>query len=137
MTTTEFRLFPKALVLTNTHHFAGTDIMARSLAAGLEANGFDTSIANVYDKDSQAMVQALLDPETALIITTGTLPLLVRINDQPIWRAIPDHRSSSPTSSTSGPTTTCGSSLSASSWRTGRRRPPTCTSRASNTTTRN
>lgn len=89
MTTTEFRLFPKALVLTNTHHFAGTDIMARSLAAGLEANGFDTSIANVYDKDSQAMVQALLDPETALIITTGTLPLLVRINDQPIWRAIP------------------------------------------------
>jgi hypothetical protein len=82
-------LYPKAVVLTNSHPFGGTEMMARSLASALAANGYEAHIVNISDGDLNRHLPVLRDPELALAITTGTLPLSLQINQTPLWRVIP------------------------------------------------
>jgi len=84
-------LYPKAVVLTNRHPFGGTDMMARSLASALLANGYEPSIVNLNDPDLNRHGAVLLDPQVALMITTGTLPLTLQVNQVPLWRSIAPH----------------------------------------------
>jgi hypothetical protein len=81
-------LYSKAVVLTNSHPFGGTEMMARSLAAALLANGYDPTVVNINDADLQRHEALLRDPEVALMITTGTLPLALQVDGKPLWRAI-------------------------------------------------
>jgi hypothetical protein len=82
-------LYPKAVVLTNTHPFGGTDMMARSLAAALQANGYEAQIVNINDPDLRRHLPTLQDPHAELMITTGTLPLTLQIDQTPLWRLVP------------------------------------------------
>lgn len=83
------RMYPKALVLTAHHHFGGTEMMAQSLAFALNANGYDARILNINDATLQALPGCLKDPDLALVMTTGTLPLGVQIDGRPVWSALP------------------------------------------------
>jgi hypothetical protein len=85
------RLYPKAVVLTNSHPFGGTDMMARSLAAALQANGYEAHVVNISDPDLKRHLAVLQDPDVELMITTGTLPLTLQIDHTPLWRLIPTH----------------------------------------------
>ncbi|NYG33383.1 hypothetical protein HZU83_09835 [Sphaerotilus montanus] len=83
------QMYPKAIVLTNQHPFGGTEMMAQSIRSALDANGYDTRIININDRnDLESLPVLVSDPHLALVMTTGTLPLLVRIDGKPIWRAI-------------------------------------------------
>lgn len=81
-------LYPKAVVLTNSHPYGGTDMMARSLAAALAANGYDTEVVNISDPDLRRHLPLLRDPDVKLMITTGTLPLGLQIDGAPLWRLV-------------------------------------------------
>ena len=48
------KLYPKAVVLTNHHPFGGTEMMARSIASALVANGYDAQVLNINDHDTRA-----------------------------------------------------------------------------------
>lgn len=82
------RMYPKALVLTAHHPFGGTEMMAQSLAYALNANGYDARVVNVSDASLQTLPAGLRDPDLGLVMTTGTLPLGVRVDGQPVWRAM-------------------------------------------------
>jgi hypothetical protein len=83
------KMYPKAVVLTNRHPFGGTDMMAQSLASALNNNGYDACVVSIEDGAALEMLTNLLrDPRLALLMTTGTLPLQLAANGQPIWRAI-------------------------------------------------
>jgi hypothetical protein len=88
LTDTMIRMYPKAAVLTNRHPFGGTDMMAQSLASALTAVGYDPRIVNQDDASLQALGSLLGDPDLRLIITTGTVPLSLRVAGQPVWRAM-------------------------------------------------
>jgi hypothetical protein len=83
------KLYPKAVVLTNSHPFGGTEMMARSLAAALLANGYEAHVVNINDAHLNRHLPILQDPEVELMITTGTLPLALAIDQIPLWRAVP------------------------------------------------
>jgi hypothetical protein len=85
------RMYPKAIVLTARHPFGGTEMMAQSLAFALNANGYDSRVVNVSDATLQTLPAALKDPDLALVMTTGTLPLGVTVDGRPVWRAIGPH----------------------------------------------
>jgi hypothetical protein len=74
-------LYPRALVLTNFHPYGGTEMMARSLAAALELNGYDASVVNINTDGPER----LNDPDLALTISTGALPLEMRY-----WPLLPN-----------------------------------------------
>jgi hypothetical protein len=83
------QMYPKSVVLTNRHPFGGTDMMAQSLAGGLNNNGYDARVITMEDRASLDALQGLLrDPQLALVMTTGTLPLKIEVNGQPIWKAV-------------------------------------------------
>jgi hypothetical protein len=82
------QMYPKAVVLTIRHPFGGTEMMAQSLASGLDANGYDTHIVNVEDRTFEVLPRLLSDPHLELLITTGTTPLSVTLDRVPIWRAV-------------------------------------------------
>jgi len=82
-------LYPTAVVLTNSHPYGGTEMMARSLASALLANGYAATIVNMNDAELNRHVPVLLDPALALVITTGTVPLSLELNGVPLWRAVP------------------------------------------------
>jgi hypothetical protein len=82
------QMYPKAVVLTNRHPFGGTEMMAQSLASALDANGYDSHIVSIHDQTLQNLCALLKDPQLALVMTTGTLPLQVAVGGVPIWRAI-------------------------------------------------
>jgi hypothetical protein len=81
-------LYPKAVVLTNSHPFGGTDMMALSLAAALQANGYEAHVVNINDADLRRHLPTLQDPQVELMITTGTLPLTLQIDQMPLWRVV-------------------------------------------------
>jgi hypothetical protein len=81
-------LYPTAVVLTNSHPYGGTDMMARSLAAALAANGYDAQVVNINEPDLRRRLPLLRDPGVALMITTGTLPLGLQIDGTPLWRLV-------------------------------------------------
>lgn len=85
------RMYPKAVVLTAHHPFGGTEMMAQSLAFALNANGYDSRVVNMSDATLHTLPAALADPELALVMTTGTLPLGVTLDGRPVWRAIGPH----------------------------------------------
>lgn len=82
------RMFPKAAVLTTHHPFGGTEMLAQSLCFALNANGYDAQIININDASLQRLPKALKDPDFRLIITTGTMPLGIQVDQKPIWEAI-------------------------------------------------
>lgn len=82
------RMYPKAAVLTAHHPYGGTEMMAQSLAYALNANGYDAAIFNINDESLQRLPALLQDGDLGLVMTTGTLPLGVRIGQTPIWEAI-------------------------------------------------
>jgi|GEM_PF-2103120 len=83
------QMYPKAVVLTNRHPFGGTDMMAQSIAAALSNNGYDARVVHIEDRgDLEALTVLLKDPQLALMMTTGTLPLQLQVNQVPIWRAV-------------------------------------------------
>jgi hypothetical protein len=82
------QMYPKAVVLTNRHPFGGTEMMAQSLASALDANGYDSHIVSINDASFQGLSALLKDPQLALVMTTGTLPLQVAVGGVPIWRAL-------------------------------------------------
>ena len=82
------QMYPKAVVLTNRHPFGGTEMMAQSLASALDANGYDSHIVSINDETFQGLSALLKDPQLALVMTTGTLPLQVAVSGVPIWRAL-------------------------------------------------
>ncbi len=82
-------LYPKAVVLTNAHPYGGTEMMARALAAALNLHGYEASIANVDTTSAEDCVARLIDPDLRLVMTTGTLPLMARINGKRLWDALP------------------------------------------------
>ena len=84
-------LYPKAVVLTNSHPFGGTEMMARSLAAALLANGYEAHVVNINDPQLNRHLPILQDPGVELMITTGTLPLTLQIDQVPLWRAVGAH----------------------------------------------
>lgn len=79
------RMYPKAAVLTAHHPFGGTEMMAQSLAFALNSNGYDAQIINMNDASLQALPGCLNDPDLRLIITTGSLPLGIQVDQRPIW----------------------------------------------------
>ena len=81
-------LYPKAVVLTNSHPFGGTDMMALSLAAALQGNGYEAHVVNINDADLRRHLPTLQDPQVELMITTGTLPLTLQIDQMPLWRVV-------------------------------------------------
>ena len=83
-------LYPKAVVLTNSHPYGGTEMMARSLAAALQANGYESHVVNINEPDLRRHLPLLQDPELALMITTGALPLGLQIDNRPLWRLVPE-----------------------------------------------
>ena len=85
------RMYPKAVVLTARHPFGGTEMMAQSLAFALNANGYDTRILNVNEPGIDALAPLLADPDLALVMTTGSLPLSLAIDGVPVWRAVRPH----------------------------------------------
>ncbi|HEY4957722.1 MAG TPA: hypothetical protein VII31_07900 [Caldimonas sp.] len=82
------QMYPKAVVLTNRHPFGGTEMMAQSLASALDANGYDSHIVSINDATFQNLSALLKDPQLALVMTTGTLPLQIAVDGVPIWRAL-------------------------------------------------
>lgn len=82
------RMYPKAAVLTVNHPFGATEKMAQSLSCALIASGYDTQIFNINDASLQRLPQSLRDPDFRLIITTGTMPLYITIDNKPIWEMI-------------------------------------------------
>jgi len=82
------RMYPKAAVLTAHHPFGGTEMMAQSLAFALNANGYDTRVVNMSDASLQGLPRLLQDPDLRLVMTTGTLPLAIRLGELPVWRAV-------------------------------------------------
>ncbi len=82
------QMYPKAVVLTNRHPFGGTEMMAQSLASALDANGYDSHIISINDATFEGLSALLKDPQLALVMTTGTLPLQVAVSGVPIWRAL-------------------------------------------------
>ena len=128
------QMYPKAVVLTNRHPFGGTEMMAQSLASALDANGYDSHIVSINDATFEKLSGLLKDPQLALVMTTGMLPLQVAVAGVPIWRAVPPRSISSPTSSMPGHTTRCASRPAAPSWPTGSGC-PTCTWSRSKPTT--
>ena len=82
------QMYPKAVVLTNRHPFGGTEMMAQSLASALDANGYDSHIVSIHDQTFQNLGALLKDPQVALVMTTGTLPLQISVGGVPIWRAV-------------------------------------------------
>jgi hypothetical protein len=82
------QMYPKAVVLTNRHPFGGTEMMAQSLASALDANGDDSHIVSIDDQTFHGLSALLKDPQLALVMTTGTLPLQVAVGGVPIWRAL-------------------------------------------------
>ena len=82
------RMYPTAAVLTAHHPFGGTEMMAQSLSYALNANGYDVQIININDASLQALPRSLQDPDFRLIMTTGTLPLGITIDNKPIWEMI-------------------------------------------------
>jgi hypothetical protein len=82
------QMYPKAVVLTNRHPFGGTEMMAQSLASALDANGYDSHIVSIDDQTFHGLSALLKDPQLALVMTTGTLPLQVAVGGVPIWRAL-------------------------------------------------
>ncbi len=82
------QMYPKAVVLTNRHVFGGTDMMAQSLASALDANGYDSHIVSIDDATFQNLSGLLKDPQLALVMTTGTLPLQIAVGGVAIWRAL-------------------------------------------------
>ncbi|MEO8835837.1 MAG: hypothetical protein ABI364_03770 [Caldimonas sp.] len=83
------QMYPRAVVLTNRHPFGGTEMMAQSLASALDANGYDSHIVSIDDESFGKLRGLLQDPQLALVITTGTLPLQIASGGVPIWRAVP------------------------------------------------
>jgi hypothetical protein len=82
------QMYPKAVVLTNRHPFGGTEMMAQSLASALDANGYDSHIVSIDDGTFENLRGLLSDPQLALVMTTGTLPLQIASGGVPIWRAL-------------------------------------------------
>ena len=82
------QMYPKAVVLTTPHPYGGTEMMAQSLAAALDANGYDSHIVNIGDASFQTLSGLLVDPALALVMTCGTPPLQVCSNQVPIWRVV-------------------------------------------------
>jgi hypothetical protein len=82
------RMYPKAAVLTAHHPFGGTEMMAQSLSYALNANGYDARIINISDASLQELPRILQDPDFRLIMTTGTLPLSITIDNRPVWELI-------------------------------------------------
>jgi hypothetical protein len=85
------KLYPKAVVLTNSHPYGGTEMMARSLRAGLAANGYDAYVVNVNDADLAQHLPLIRDPDVEFMITTGTIPLTLQMDNAPLWRQVPAH----------------------------------------------
>jgi hypothetical protein len=83
------KLYPNAVVLTNSHPFGGTEMMARSLAGALLTNGYDPLVVNINDPDLQRYLPILQHRDVELMITTGTLPLMLQIDQTPLWRVVP------------------------------------------------
>jgi hypothetical protein len=81
-------MYPKAAVLTAHHPFGGTEMMAQSLAFALNANGYDAQIFNINDATLQSLPAFLQNPDLRLVMTTGTMPLAVTVNQRPLWEAI-------------------------------------------------
>ena len=83
------QMYPKAVVLTNRHPFGGTEMMAQSLASALDANGYDSHDRQHRRPDlPRPAARCSSDPQLALVMTTGTLPLQVAVGGVPIWRAL-------------------------------------------------
>lgn len=82
------QMYPKAIVLTTRHPFGGTEMMAQSLASALDANGYDSHIVNMQDASFQSLPALLKDPTLALVITTGTPPLQITVDNIPVWRVV-------------------------------------------------
>jgi len=82
------KLYPNAVVLTNSHPFGGTEMMARSLAGALLTNGYDPLVVNINDPDPQRYLPILQHRDVELMITTGTLPLMLQIDQTPLWRVV-------------------------------------------------
>jgi hypothetical protein len=66
-------------------------MMARSLAAALQANGYEAHVVNISDPDLRRHLPLLQDRDVELMITTGTLPLTLQIDQTPLWRRIGPH----------------------------------------------
>lgn len=82
------RMYPKAVVITAHHPFGGTEMMGQNLVYALNANGYDAQLINVSDASLQALPALLQDPDLRLVMTTGTLPLGIVVDQRPIWQAI-------------------------------------------------
>lgn len=83
------QMYPKAVVLTNRHPYGGTEMMAQSLAGALNNNGYDARVLNIEARGDLDVLAGLLnDPHLALLMTTGTVPLQLEVNQVPIWRAV-------------------------------------------------
>jgi hypothetical protein len=83
------QMYPRAIVLTNQHPYGGTDMMAQSLRSALDANGYDTCVLDINVREQLDTLPArLADPRLALVMTTGTVPLLVKVDGQPVWRVV-------------------------------------------------
>lgn len=83
------RMYPKAVVLTARHPFGGTEMMAQSLAFALNANGYDARPICIDDQSLQSLGPLLQDPDLQLLMTTGTLPLSIRVDGRPVWDVMP------------------------------------------------
>jgi hypothetical protein len=85
------QMYPKAVVLTAHHPFGGTEMIAQSLRDALSSNGYDPHIVNISERASLDRLAGLLaDPHLALLMSTGTLPLQIRLGGRPVWRALPE-----------------------------------------------
>ncbi len=78
-------LYPRAVVLTNAHPYGGTEMMARSLVAALELNGYEANVLNISHSNEAVNYKLLSAPDLALTISTGALPLNLGY-----WRQRPD-----------------------------------------------
>jgi hypothetical protein len=82
------RMYPKAVVLTAPHQFGATEMMAQRLGYALNANGYDAQIISINDASLQGLPRILQDPDFRLIMTTGTMPLAITIDNRPVWEMI-------------------------------------------------
>jgi hypothetical protein len=82
------RMYPKAVVLTAHHPYGGTEMMGQSLVYALNANGYDAVLLSVSDQTAHRIPALMKDPDLRLVMTTGTLPLRLTVDEIPVWKMV-------------------------------------------------
>jgi hypothetical protein len=82
------RMYPKAVVLTAHHPYGGTEMMGQNLVYALNANGYDAVLLSVSDQTAHRIPALMKDPDLRLVMTTGTLPLRLLIDETPVWKLV-------------------------------------------------